>query len=176
MIPQVIELPRDEDVESVAAGFQHALILTTLGRLLGLGSNNKRQLGVSASIGSEQSKPFSIGATWNSSFVLDESRRTFFACGSNNHGQLGGVLEGQLSAIVSLLEGFVVDSWVCGSEHVLVLTRSVCISHGNTVCNSLVPSGLLIHIYLTEILPSINSSSVGDGTNMETWDSDILKT
>jgi protein ATS1 len=124
-IPQVIELPQDDEVESIAGGFQHALILTTSGRLLGLGSNKKGQLDVSTSVIPEVGNPSSIGATWNSSFILDESRRTFFACGSNNHGQLGGVLDHQSLATVSLPDGFVVDSWVCGSEHVLVLARSV---------------------------------------------------
>ena len=123
--PQEILLPQDSEIESIAAGFQHALILTTSGRLLGLGSNNKGQLGVSTSVTSEAVNPSSIGATWNSSFVLDESQRTFFTCGSNNHGQLGGVLDPQYLATVSLPDGFVVDSWVCGSEHVLVLARSV---------------------------------------------------
>lgn len=122
-IPQVIELPQDEDVESIAGGFQHALILTTSGRLLGLGSNNKGQLAVSTSF--REGKPLSIGATWNSSFVLDESRRAFFACGSNNHSQLGGILDSQSLAVISLPEGLIVDLWVCGSEHVLVLARSV---------------------------------------------------
>ena len=131
MVPQAIELPRDEHVEHVAGGFQHAVILTSSGRLLGLGSNKKRQLGISTSVGSEEGRRLSIGATWNSSFVLDESRQTFFACGSNDHGQLGGVLDSQLLAMVSLLEGFVVDLWVCGSEHVLVLARSVQFPHRN---------------------------------------------
>jgi len=122
--PQVIEVPQNKDVESIAGGFQHTLILTTSGQLLGLGSNNKGQLGVSTSVNSQAGKPHSIGATWNSSFVLDESQRTFFACGSNNHGQLGGVLNPQSLATISLPEGLMVDSWVCGSEHVLVLARS----------------------------------------------------
>jgi len=125
MTPQVIELPQDIEIESIAGGFQHGLILTTSGRLLGLGSNNKGQLGVTTSVIPEAGNPSIIGATWNSSFILDESRRSFFACGSNNHGQLGGVLGPQSMATVSLPDGFVVDSWVCGSEHVLVLARSV---------------------------------------------------
>ena len=132
-VPRVIDLPQDEDVEFVAGGFQHALILTTSGRLLGLGSNKKGQLGVCTSVSLEEGGPLSIGATWNASFVLDESRRTFIACGSNNHGQLGGVLDSRLLATVSLPEGFVVDLWVCGSEHVLVLARSVRIPYGNIV-------------------------------------------
>ena len=126
-IPQEIQLPEDSEIESIAAGFQHALVLTTSGRLLGLGSNNKGQLGVSTSVIPEVGNPSSIGATWNSSFILDESRRTFLACGSNNHGQLGGVLDPRSLVTVSLPDGFVVDSWVCGSEHVLVLARSVSI-------------------------------------------------
>ena len=125
LLPQVIELPQDENVESITGGLQHALILTTSGRLLGLGSNSKGQLGVSTSVRSEAGKPLSIGATWNSSFVLDESQRTFFTSGSNNHGQLGGVSDPRSLATVSLPEGFVADSWVCGSEHVLVLARRV---------------------------------------------------
>lgn len=124
-IPQAIELPQDTEVESIAGGFQHALILTTSGRLLGLGSNNKGQLDVSTSVIPEAGNPSSIGATWNSSFVLDESRRNFFACGSNNHGQLGGVSGPHHLVTVSLPDDFVVESWVCGSEHVLVLVRSV---------------------------------------------------
>ncbi len=126
-IPQEIQLPQDSEIESIATGFQHALILTTSGRLLGLGSNNKGQLSVSTSVIPEVGNPSSIGATWNSSFILDESRRNFFACGSNNHGQLGGVLDPRSLAAVSLPDGFMVDSWVCGSEHVLVLAGSVCI-------------------------------------------------
>jgi len=122
--PQLIDLPQDMDIESITGGFQHALALTTVGRLLGLGSNNKGQLNLSNLASSETGKPLSIGSTWNSSFILDESRRSFVACGSNNHGQLGGVVDSQSLVTVSLPERFVVDLWVCGSEHVLVLARN----------------------------------------------------
>ncbi len=61
-ISQEIQLPQDSEI-AIAAGFQHALILTTSGRLLGLGSNNKGQLGVSTSVILEAGNPSSIGAT-----------------------------------------------------------------------------------------------------------------
>jgi protein ATS1 len=175
--PQLIDLPQDMDIESITGGFQHALALTTVGRLLGLGSNNKGQLNLSNLASSETGKPLSIGSTWNSSFILDESRRSFVACGSNNHGQLGGVVDSQSLVTVSLPERFVVDLWVCGSEHVLVLARSVrahlcikllyCLWH---------PPRLIPRLRITEMPATNKSYSAGDGTNTGTWDSDIRKT
>ena len=125
-LPRIIEL---DDVVSSALGIHHSLFLHTSGQISALGSNRKGQI---QSLPSQSVR--AIGCTWNGSYAVIESNDEWHvhSSGSNSHGQLGLKIDPLNtdipgSGVVHFPEVLDCKSTslkiVCGSEHILVLSR-----------------------------------------------------
>jgi protein ATS1 len=106
-------------VKDVAVGNQHALILTSSGTILQLGSNAKSQLPNDSIPG----HPLRVFSTWNNSFVAIGHGPSFslLSYGRNEHGQLG---RNQIEVTTAALTPqFDVEDMACGSEHCLIVGK-----------------------------------------------------
>lgn len=148
----VVDLHLDGDnlvaprVKQIALGASHTLLLLDDRRVIGLGSDVKRQIGEIEDryAHSDGLQPHAIGCTWNGSFVLSrrvgsetrEGRSDGDPCasstwrlastGSNTHGQLGRGSEDELPADLDVpfnesISASTPLKIVCGSEHGLLL-------------------------------------------------------
>ncbi|ORX40708.1 regulator of chromosome condensation 1/beta-lactamase-inhibitor protein II [Kockovaella imperatae] len=96
----------------IAVGTSHAVVLLSNGSLMSWGADTKGQITHLDDLGSVRR----IGVTWNGSYTLSPSG--IHSQGSNNHGQLLRPTEADSQLIPFPKE---VDTFVCGSEHLLVL-------------------------------------------------------
>lgn len=106
-------------VKDMAVGNQHALILTSSGTVLQLGSNAKSQLPNDSILG----HPLRVFSTWNNSFVAIRHGPSFslLSYGRNEHGQLG---QNQTEVTTAVLPSqFDVEDMACGSEHCLIVGK-----------------------------------------------------
>jgi protein ATS1 len=131
--PKSIPLQHDDNskILQVAAGTHHTVILRSSGRVLSLGSNRKGQI---TSL-EELRNVSDIGCTWNGTYALvrREDSWSIVSTGNSAKGQLGRRLEANTTEAHTL--GHVCFPFshtargmlkmVCGSEHVLAVTRTM---------------------------------------------------
>ncbi|KAF9038088.1 regulator of chromosome condensation 1/beta-lactamase-inhibitor protein II [Panaeolus papilionaceus] len=131
-LPTMIVFPQAEcglndTIQLMALGMHHSVFLTTLGRLVSLGSNKKNQLDLA--FNPPPGKFLSIGSTWHGTYAVVENDGAVlvFASGSNTHGQLG---RGSIGQKIVGVDNVALQPHVghgtslqiaCGTEHVLVL-------------------------------------------------------
>ncbi|KAG9313879.1 hypothetical protein JVU11DRAFT_4647 [Chiua virens] len=113
----------DDPVVSCALGNQHTVVLHASGRISALGSNKQGQI---PSLGS-QVRICALGCTWNGTYMrtTEGEQDVLLSTGNNAQGQLGrgDTVESisTVDAVVSLPVHRAISSFVCGSEHVLVV-------------------------------------------------------
>ncbi|CAG7849356.1 SubName: Full=Uncharacterized protein {ECO:0000313/EMBL:CCA78072.1} [Serendipita indica DSM 11827] len=124
--PRQVALPlrittwtRPTSVVDISVGSQHAIVLTSDGELLQLGSDGKSQLPGTMDF----SSIIRIGCTWNNTFVqrgVSASEVIITSYGKSAHGQAGRGEDKETAGHVYLPPFLEIRQLVCGSEHVLV--------------------------------------------------------
>ncbi|KAG8849623.1 hypothetical protein FRC20_002267 [Serendipita sp. 405] len=113
------------EVLDLSVGSQHALVLTSDNKIHQLGSNAKHQLPGDLSLGDVCIQR--VLCSWNNSFILTQPSPNVWSIlsfGEGTYGQLGRDRDISNHSIV-LPSLFEVHNVVCGSEHVLVVGKSV---------------------------------------------------
>lgn len=124
-LPVEIQLHQSRPrVTQISLGSQHTLLRHLDGSVTALGSDRKGQL---SNISSLQAVTFA-GCTWNGTITVTADNCTFLvsSSGMGEAGQLGRLSGEPGFAPVDLhLDGKLLETIVCGSEHTLVVLKSV---------------------------------------------------
>jgi hypothetical protein len=118
--------PQDQTITKIAGGYGFSLVLTTTGRVYGLGCNHRGQLGRSNLLDSSNfskmnlRKAIDLSAGLAHSLILNDEGQVF-SCGDNTFSQLGhGDTEERLQPV--LIKGLnQIIKVAAGSDHSLVL-------------------------------------------------------
>lgn len=122
-------VPKINNVQQVAAGLNHTLVLKATGGLFGYGDNSNGQLGA-GSPAAQFVTPQAAGIGFNISKIVCGNTSSFavttdnklLACGSNTFGQLG--IDGDNITSFTLVDGLQdVHQVACGFAHTIVLKR-----------------------------------------------------
>jgi protein ATS1 len=113
--PVEIGIPAAERIAGIAVGSTHSVYLTESGKVLSAGSDAKGQR---SQLPSVADRVVDIGCCWNGTSCLLQNG-CIHTSGSNTHGQLARS-DDLRSPLVTAPP---VDNFVCGSEHILAMTR-----------------------------------------------------
>lgn len=134
--PQMVALPRHIVISKIAAGANHALALSTTGKVYSWGANESGQLGqlVFNSCNPQPTKITSLDAVKVKAIAAGGSHSLFlsagsnlYACGSNEHGQLGlgrgkNAARNHRPQIVRPLQSSNIESIAAGDYHSIAMS------------------------------------------------------